>query len=103
MLKWSYISKTKNKGGLGIKDLEKMNISLILKWWWKLENKDCLWQKIVKAKYLKGKPVSLVEIKQGNSPYWVDLMKIGHLYLDNRKIKVGNGEAGMMLGAHHNR
>jgi hypothetical protein len=38
-------------GGLGIKDLEKMNTSLLIKWWWKLENKEELWKKI-RAKYL---------------------------------------------------
>jgi hypothetical protein len=27
----------KNKGGLGVKDLRKQNISLLCKWWWKLD------------------------------------------------------------------
>jgi hypothetical protein len=31
-------------GGSGIKDIRKMNISLLCKWWWKLENEDGLWQ-----------------------------------------------------------
>jgi hypothetical protein len=30
--------KTKKKGGLGVKDLSKMNISLLCKWWWRIEN-----------------------------------------------------------------
>jgi hypothetical protein len=30
----------KSKGGLGVKDLNKFNISLMCKWWWKLENED---------------------------------------------------------------
>jgi hypothetical protein len=34
LVKWSKICKTKKKGGLGIKVLRKMNISLLYKWWW---------------------------------------------------------------------
>jgi hypothetical protein len=32
-VKWSVINKPKKKGGLGVKDLRKMNISLLYKWW----------------------------------------------------------------------
>jgi hypothetical protein len=39
MIKWTCIAKPKNKVGLAVKDLETMNISLLLKWWWQVENK----------------------------------------------------------------
>jgi hypothetical protein len=42
------ITKPKEKGGLGVKDLRKMNISLLCKWWWKVENEEGLWQEIVR-------------------------------------------------------
>jgi hypothetical protein len=42
-----------------------MNTSLLIKWWWKLESKDALWQKLVRAKYLKDRPIACVEHKQG--------------------------------------
>jgi hypothetical protein len=42
----------KKKGGLGIKDLRKMNISLLCKWWWRLEKGEGLWHEIVKKKYM---------------------------------------------------
>ena len=38
LVKWTKITKPKEKGGLGVKDLRKMNISLLCKWWWKIEN-----------------------------------------------------------------
>jgi hypothetical protein len=44
------ICKSKKKWGLGIKDLRKMNASLLTKWWWKLEKEDGLWQDIIQAK-----------------------------------------------------
>jgi hypothetical protein len=44
LLRWTKICKSKKNGGLGIKDIRKMNLSLICKWWWKLEKKEGLWQ-----------------------------------------------------------
>ena len=42
LIKWEVICKSKYKGGLGIKNIRKMNISLLTKWWWKLEKEDGL-------------------------------------------------------------
>jgi hypothetical protein len=54
-VKWDVITKTKRKGGLGIKDLRRMNLSLLCKWWWKIETGEGLWQEIVRKKYkIKG-------------------------------------------------
>jgi hypothetical protein len=52
LVKWAVIiTKPKKKRGLGVKDLRKMNISLLCKWWWKLESGEGLWQEIVRKKY----------------------------------------------------
>ena len=40
LVKWCKIAKPKQKGGLGIHDLRKMNLSLLCKWWWKLKWKN---------------------------------------------------------------
>lgn len=45
LVKWTKICKHKKKGGLGIKDIRKMNINLLCKWWWKLDNEEGLWQR----------------------------------------------------------
>jgi hypothetical protein len=42
LVKWSKICKSKKKGGLGIKNLRKMNMSLLCKWWWALEREEGL-------------------------------------------------------------
>jgi hypothetical protein len=77
-------SETERKGGLGVKDLRRMNISLLCKWWWKIENEEGLWQEIVRKKYkIKGGIVQL-KTKQTNSPLWNDLLKIKDLYLKGR-------------------
>jgi hypothetical protein len=38
--KWWRVCRSKKKGGLGVKDLRKWNISLLCKWWWNLEFKQ---------------------------------------------------------------
>jgi hypothetical protein len=78
-------------GGLGIKNLWKMNVSLLCKWWWYLENSSGLWQDIVRLKYVKGSPTCLILNKFNDSPIWSDLLKIRHIYLMGREIKIGNG------------
>jgi hypothetical protein len=55
LVKWAVITKPKRKGGLGVKGMRKMNLSLLCKWWWKVENEEGLWQEIVRKKYnIKG-------------------------------------------------
>jgi hypothetical protein len=43
MVKCKRVCRSKNKGGLGVKDLRKENIILLTKWWWKLETQDGIW------------------------------------------------------------
>lgn len=60
LVKWSRICRSKDKGGLGVKDLRKQNISLMIKWWWKLETQNGIWQHIVRARYVKNRTVATV-------------------------------------------
>jgi len=80
------------KGGLGIKDIRKLNLSLLAKWWWKLEQETGIWQDIINAKYIKGKPIPLITHNQNNCPVWADLLKVRSLYLQGRKVKIRNGK-----------
>jgi len=69
-----------------------MNISLLCKWWWKLEKSDGLWQKLIKEKYFHQGVVGTVKHRLDDSPVWNDLLKVKHIYLKGRKIKVKNGK-----------
>ena len=92
LVKWSRICRSKKKGGLGVKDLRKQNISLLLKWWWKLEKNKGLWQDIVKAKYMKKTSVALIKAKANDSPCWKSLLKLKNLYMLGRGVKVNRGD-----------
>lgn len=47
LVRWEIICKSKKKGGLGIKDIRKMNISLLCKWWWRLDTEKGIWQDLI--------------------------------------------------------
>lgn len=79
------VCKSKKKGGLGIKNLRKMNISLLCKLWWKLEKEEGLWQDIVRHKYLRNNSVHSVTHRLNDSPVWYDLLEIKEVYLLGRK------------------
>jgi hypothetical protein len=51
-VKWEDICRPKKEGGLGIRDLRLVNLSLLAKWRWKLlSNDDEVWKNVIVAKY----------------------------------------------------
>ena len=84
LVKWTNICRRKKKGGLGIKNISKMNVSLLCKWWWKLEMENGLQQDIVRTKYLSNDLISTVKWKMNDSPIWKDLLQIRHICLRGR-------------------
>jgi hypothetical protein len=91
-VKWSKICKAKRKGGLGIKNLRKLNVSLLCKWWWVLESEG-IWQQLVRLKNVKNSPICLIKHKQSDSPVWTNLPEVRHIYLSGRDFVVNNGES----------
>jgi hypothetical protein len=91
LVKWSKANSPKQKCGLGIKDLRRMNLNLLCKWWWKLEHEEGLWQDIVKKKYKIDRGIAQLRQKPRNSSVWNDLLKVKQLYLKERIMIVGNG------------
>jgi len=77
---------------MGIKNIRKMNISLLCKWWWKHENEGGIGQTIIRAKYMKGgRVIGAIKHRLDDFPVWPDLLKIRHIYVANRMVKVKNG------------
>jgi hypothetical protein len=58
-----------------------MNIILLCKWWWLLENEEGLWQDIVRLKYVKASPTCLFPRRHDDSTVWKDLLHVRHIYL----------------------
>jgi hypothetical protein len=75
-MKWKWICKPKSKGGPSVKDLIKFNISLMCKWWWKLEHNSGPLQDFISLKYLKGSGVYYTKHRPGDSPLWAYMLQL---------------------------
>ncbi|XP_048552830.1 uncharacterized protein LOC125533101 [Triticum urartu] len=91
MVKWERVCRSRKTGGLGIKDLHKQNVALLVKWWWKLETSDGLWQRIVRARYFNNKTVANIRGRFSDSPCWKAIMKVKDSYMAGRKIIINSG------------
>jgi hypothetical protein len=51
-VKWSVVCKERKKGGLGVRDIRLVNVSLLAKWRWRLfQPERSLWKEVLIAKY----------------------------------------------------
>ncbi|WJX46635.1 beta-amyrin 28-monooxygenase [Trifolium repens] len=98
-VKWEDICRSKKEGGLGIRDLRVVNLSLLAKWRWKLlTNEDEVWKNVMVAKYgehVLGN-VRLEAISDGVpcSTWWKDLCCLdshGEWFRQVVTKKVGRG------------
>jgi hypothetical protein len=92
LVKWEKCCLPKDVGGLGILNLEVMNIALLAKWFWKMETEEGLWQEILSKKYGGGKCLALAVKKPGDSQFWASLMKIKEIFYRFVKKELGDGK-----------
>jgi hypothetical protein len=102
-VKWDAVCQPKRWGGLGVKDIRAVNISLLAKWRWRLlSNEQAVWKDVLCSKYGSlaiGHPV----LGEGVRPWfaslwWKDICSIGSNLNNNWFIhgtvkKLGNGLA----------
>jgi hypothetical protein len=91
LAKWSILHKPKSVGSLGIIDLNIQNKCLLSKWVLKLLNEDGVWQQMLRKKYLKGKTLSQVERRKGDSHFWAGLMEVKNLVIERGRFQVIDG------------
>jgi hypothetical protein len=100
-IKWDTVCLPKDKGGLGVRDVRVVNISLLSKWRWRLlDNTNVVWKDVIKSKY-GGNVVGRVELGDDCKPWyaslwWRDICTIGynletHWFARNVVKKLGNG------------
>jgi hypothetical protein len=81
-VKWETVCQSKRNGGLGVKDICLINVSLLAKWRWRLiDGESAFWKKVLKAKYgayvdnlLAG---GNMEAPRLASYWWKELLKVG--------------------------
>ncbi|CAL5428787.1 unnamed protein product [Camellia sinensis] len=100
LVNWGEVTKNKNQGGLGVRDLGEVNDCMLLKWWWRFGAEDkALWKSVVCSRYGRvggGWLPSLHNI-DGASTIWKDIVQIfslnqslGGFYNQNFRLAVGN-------------
>lgn len=83
--KWSQLKKTKMQGGMGFRDLNAMNIALVAKQVWRVQNNpDALWAKVLKSLYFTNS--SIWDAKKGRKASWgwVSMLK-GRDFINKHK------------------
>ncbi|GAU33092.1 hypothetical protein TSUD_259430 [Trifolium subterraneum] len=103
-VKWSMVCKAKNKGGLGVRDVRLVNLSLLTKWRWRLLLPgNALWKEVLVAKYgnhiLHKVAWSEFRIPPSASKWWKDIYAVERAvesknWLEESVVrKVGNGNS----------
>lgn len=102
---WDKVTKSKKRGGLGVKRLQVHNAALLCKWWWRFGvEKEALWVKAINGKYgldvSKWLPTVSGNQSAGNrvSMIWGDICSIGtngsgleRVINSGFRIKIGDG------------
>ena len=97
-VRWSLVCKPKEEGGLGVRDVRVVNLSLLAKWKWRLiQGRNALWKEVLVERY--GTPSEgVLEGEDYRWPvyvsrWWRDLVTLDDSNWFNSKLsrKVGNG------------
>jgi hypothetical protein len=98
-VKWDDICKPKKEGGLGIRDLRLVNVSLLAKWRWKLlSHENEVWKDVMIAKYGPGS-IGVGDLRESRtsrlaSKWWLDICtldKDSNWFVEAVVKEVGNG------------
>jgi hypothetical protein len=87
------VYRPKAFGGLGILNTKFMNITLMLKWVWKLYQRgDGLWADLIRANYLGDRDLFAGDVPTKGSQFWNSLQKIKWYFKLGARHKVRNGK-----------
>ena len=93
-LSWSRMSMSKEKGGLGFRDLHGFNLSLLGKQCWNLvKNPDTLLARLLKARYFPNCNLLQAERKGGSSYTWSSIWEAKENIKDGLRWVLGDGRS----------
>lgn len=82
LAKWKVVCQPKDNGGLGVRDVNVVNLSLLAKWRWRMLQKGgSMWKDVLREKY--GEDVGASLLPGGYvcptyaSRWWKDVTKLG--------------------------
>lgn len=78
---WDKVCTTREKGGLGVRDISRFNVALIVKWKWRFGvERDGVWKDILESRYDTWRDMNSVGESQKQSGWWKDLCIICKIY-----------------------
>ncbi|RVX10320.1 putative ribonuclease H protein [Vitis vinifera] len=94
LVNWEVVCVDKEKGGLGLRKLARLNKALLGKWIWRFAcAKEELWKKVLEAKY--GQEDFGWRIRKANGVFgvgvWKEILKESDWCWENMAFKVGKG------------
>ncbi|XP_049381380.1 uncharacterized mitochondrial protein AtMg00310-like [Solanum stenotomum] len=92
LVKWEITLKSKDKGGMGIRDLRKQNNSLLMKSLWRYnEEGQALWKDVIRSKYGEYNPwCNNVSVDAYGVGVWRTIRNLWKKLEANTYIAVGN-------------
>lgn len=95
-VKWSKITCTRQRGGLGIRKARECNIAMLGKHVWDMIHApQKLWVRILLAKYLRGSHILHVTKQNGASYVWNSIFKALQYLRQGFKIRIGAREVSL--------
>ncbi|KAJ4751955.1 RNA-directed DNA polymerase (reverse transcriptase)-related family protein [Rhynchospora pubera] len=99
LVAWKLITRPKDHGGLGLKDLTSFNRSLHMKALWSIvTSSSAIWIAMVKAKYLSRATIWNSQRSTKCTALWRALLGVRQLLQDNVQWQIGNGNTCGALG-----
>jgi len=78
-IRWEKVCLPKERGGLGIKDINTFNLALLGKWKWHLlHNQGELWAKVLESRYGGWRGLEDEARAANESAWWRDLKRAAH-------------------------
>ncbi|KAL7228890.1 hypothetical protein ACSBR2_007559 [Camellia fascicularis] len=92
LVKWTNVCQSKKMGGLGLRRAKSQNLALLAKLGWKiLIKKDCLWVKVLEAKYFSNSDLFSYSKKKSASHIWRGILQTRAILKKGVKWYVGDG------------
>ncbi|KAL3037714.1 hypothetical protein AAZX31_01G085700 [Glycine max] len=89
-IKWEIVCRPKEKGGLGMKDINTFNLALLGKWWWNLfQHEGQLWARVLQSKYGGWRGLDEEPGSNKDSLWWRDLKIIFQASQQGEQLKKG--------------
>ncbi len=91
-LRWEKLCNSKGEGGLGFRDLQKFNLALLVKQFWRLmQCKSSLLYKVFSAKFFPNGNILKASAKARGSFAWRSILKVKDLTKSGLSWRVGDG------------